>query len=189
MAGHAAFAAGFTRFFAGPLVGRALLVRSLAALARNLALFGAVHRGESAILFSHTSLPESLACPPHSARGEPVFAARRAPRTAAAHVRRSRTGQVATDVPRLRSSPSGRGSGDLVWSATRREEGEKGVQTRERFLATEERHHLEKPRTGCASGQRDPYRMDECAGLDAPVRCRSTHRGFHMWLILASQAG
>src|SRR5687768_10099628 len=109
MAGHAAFAAGFTRFFAGPLVGRALLMRSLAALARNLALFGAVHRGESAILFSHTSLPESLACPPHSARGEPVFAARRAPRTAAAHVRRSRTGQVATDVPRLRSSPSGRG--------------------------------------------------------------------------------
>src|SRR5688572_22127146 len=114
MAGHAAFAAGFTRFFAGPLVGRALLMRSLAALARNLALFGAVHRGESAILFSHTSLPESLACPPHSARGEPVFAARRAPRTAAAHVRRSRTGQVATDVPRLRSSPSGRGRVDLV---------------------------------------------------------------------------
>src|SRR5688572_25262948 len=56
MARHAALAAGLARFFAGPLMGRALLMRCLATLAGNLALLGAVHRRESAILFSHTDL-------------------------------------------------------------------------------------------------------------------------------------
>src|SRR5687768_9528043 len=60
MARHAALAAGFTRFLAGPLVGRALLMGCLATLAGNLALFHAVHRSESTILFSHTDLlPQS----------------------------------------------------------------------------------------------------------------------------------
>src|SRR5688572_30362346 len=64
MARHAAFAAGLARFFAGPLMGRALLVRCFAALAGNLALLGAVHRRESAILFSHTDLlPQSRSAP------------------------------------------------------------------------------------------------------------------------------
>src|SRR5688572_1944484 len=43
MAGHSAFAAGFTCFLAGPLVGRALLVRRLAPLAGNFSLLGPVH--------------------------------------------------------------------------------------------------------------------------------------------------
>src|SRR5215510_6770081 len=56
MAGHAAFASGFACFLAGPLVGRALLMSGLATLAGKLALFRAVHRSESAVLFSHTDL-------------------------------------------------------------------------------------------------------------------------------------
>src|SRR5688500_4985843 len=89
MAGHAALAAGLTCFLAGPLVGRALLMRSLAALACDLALLGAVHRGESAILFSHTFLPDSLASPPHTpARRTPVpFQASRRAAASRAHPR------------------------------------------------------------------------------------------------------
>src|SRR5262245_39306024 len=56
MARHAAFASGFACFLAGPLVGRALLMSGLATLAGNLALLRAVHRSESAVLFSHTNL-------------------------------------------------------------------------------------------------------------------------------------
>src|SRR5687768_13056449 len=60
MAGHSALPPGFARFLAGPLVGRPLLMSSLASLAGNLALLRAVHRSESAILFSHTDLlPQS----------------------------------------------------------------------------------------------------------------------------------
>ncbi len=57
MTRHAALASGFARFLAGPLVGRALLMGGLAALAGNLALLRAVHRSESAIFFSHSVLP------------------------------------------------------------------------------------------------------------------------------------
>src|SRR5687768_12520727 len=66
MAGHSALPPGFARFLAGPLVGRTLLMGSLASLAGNLALLRAVHRSESAILFSHTDLlPQSTPhCPP-----------------------------------------------------------------------------------------------------------------------------
>src|SRR5687767_13357174 len=56
MTRHSTFAAGFPCLFAGPLVSRALGVRRFAALAGNLALLLAVHRGESAILFCHTDL-------------------------------------------------------------------------------------------------------------------------------------
>ena len=60
MARHTTLAAGITRFLAGPLVGRALLMGCLAALAGNLALLHAVHRSETTILFSHTDLlPQS----------------------------------------------------------------------------------------------------------------------------------
>src|SRR5688500_16057637 len=99
MACHSTLAAGFARFLAGPLVGRALLVGRLATLAGNLALFHAIHRGESAILFSHTSLPDSLRCLPVPYRaGEtpsvPGAAARLSgpPRgPTAPHIRRRRT--------------------------------------------------------------------------------------------------
>ena len=56
MARHTTLAAGFARFFAGPLMGRPFRVRGLATLAGNLALLLSVHRGESAILFCHTDL-------------------------------------------------------------------------------------------------------------------------------------
>src|SRR6185436_16447886 len=62
MACHSPFAAGLAPFLAGPLMGGALLVRRLAALARDLPLLGAVHRGKSAILFCHSVLPD----PPHA---------------------------------------------------------------------------------------------------------------------------
>src|SRR5215475_16093911 len=66
MAGHAAFASGFACFLARPLVGRALLMSGFASLAGNLALLRAVHRSESAVLFSHTDLLPiaSPHCPP-----------------------------------------------------------------------------------------------------------------------------
>jgi hypothetical protein len=57
MARHAALAAGFTRFLAGPLVRRALLVRGLATLARDLPLLGPIHRCKSAIFLGHVFLP------------------------------------------------------------------------------------------------------------------------------------
>ena len=56
MARHAALAAGLTRFFARPLVRRALLMRGLAALARNLALLASIHRCKSAVFFGHHCL-------------------------------------------------------------------------------------------------------------------------------------
>ena len=56
MARHPALAARFTRFFAGPLVRGPFLMRGLAALARNLALFASVHRRKSTILFGHHAL-------------------------------------------------------------------------------------------------------------------------------------
>src|SRR5215207_3725251 len=87
MACHSALAAGFARFLAGPLMSGALLVRRLAALARDLSLLGAVHRGKSAILFCHTDLPDPL----HAHRQMP---ARR---------RCVRWGRAATEVPRLKS--------------------------------------------------------------------------------------
>src|ERR1044072_609991 len=69
MAGHATLASGFTCFLAGPLVGRALLMSGLATLTGNLALLRAVHRSESAVLFSHTDLlPIHSLCPPRLLR-------------------------------------------------------------------------------------------------------------------------
>src|SRR6187551_2898437 len=64
VARHPALAPGFAGFLARPLVRRALLVRRLASLARDLPLFGAVHRCESAILFCHRSFlhPDSSLC-------------------------------------------------------------------------------------------------------------------------------
>ena len=56
VARHPAFAARFTRFFARPLVRRSLLVRGLAALARNVALFAPIHRRKSAIFLCHVIL-------------------------------------------------------------------------------------------------------------------------------------
>jgi len=56
MARHAAFAAGLARFLRRPLVRGALLVRRLAALARDLALLVPVHRCKATILFSHATL-------------------------------------------------------------------------------------------------------------------------------------
>src|SRR5215813_14450374 len=99
MAGHAAFASGFACFLAGPLVGRALLMSGLATLAGNLALLRAVHRSESAVLFSHTDLlPIALALPA-STRGAQVLQAastclsrarwRQAPQLAGARVGRA----------------------------------------------------------------------------------------------------
>src|SRR5688500_12622021 len=72
MARHSTLAAGFARLLAGPLVGRALLVGRLATLTGNLALFHAIHRGESAILFSHTTLLNPLRCfsPRHMLAGD-----------------------------------------------------------------------------------------------------------------------
>src|SRR5439155_20311706 len=56
MARHAALAARFTRFFTRPLVRGALLVRRLAALARDLSLLVPVHRCKATIFFSHAIL-------------------------------------------------------------------------------------------------------------------------------------
>src|SRR5688500_18144935 len=99
MACHSTLAAGFARLLAGPLVGRALLVGRLATLAGNLALFHAIHRGESAIVFSHTTLPDSLRSlsPRHIASGRPsvpeaVDRLSGPPRgPSAPHIRRRRT--------------------------------------------------------------------------------------------------
>ena len=52
-----AFAAGITRFFAGPLVRCSLLMGGFATLARNLALLGRIHRRESTIFFGHLVPP------------------------------------------------------------------------------------------------------------------------------------
>src|SRR5687768_12340805 len=120
MARHSTLTAGFARLLAGPLVGRPLLVGRLATLAGNLALFHAIHRGESAILFSHTSLPDSLRSlsPRHIASGRPSVpeAADRLsgpPRgPTAPHNPASPNGPfvrwvvAATDVPRLKSGRS-----------------------------------------------------------------------------------
>jgi hypothetical protein len=43
MARDAAFASGITRFFTGPLVCGALLVRRFSTFTRNLALLGPIH--------------------------------------------------------------------------------------------------------------------------------------------------
>jgi hypothetical protein len=51
-----AFAARLPRFFARPLVRRALLVGRPATLAGNLALLIAIHRGKTAIFFRHDYL-------------------------------------------------------------------------------------------------------------------------------------
>jgi hypothetical protein len=59
MARHASLAACFTRFLTRPLVSRAFRMRGLAPFAGNLTLLLTVHRGESAILFSHAHLPLS----------------------------------------------------------------------------------------------------------------------------------
>jgi hypothetical protein len=56
MARHPALASRFTRFLARPLVRGSFLMRGLAALARNLALFASVHRRKSSILFGHLRL-------------------------------------------------------------------------------------------------------------------------------------
>src|SRR4051812_30680439 len=119
MACHSALAAGLARFLAGPLVGGPLLVRRLAALARDLALLGAVHRGKSAILFCHTDLPDPL----HARRLIPAH--RRFPRPPPvpcgrlrASMRRAfparpwrapsfRSVGAATEVPRLKSGNPG----------------------------------------------------------------------------------
>jgi len=55
MAGDSSLSPGVARFLARPLVGRALLMRSLAALTGDLALLGAVHRSESTIFLGHVS--------------------------------------------------------------------------------------------------------------------------------------
>ena len=65
MARHATLASRFPSFLARPLMGRALGMRRLAALAGDLALLLPVHRGESAILFCHADLLHaSFAAPP-----------------------------------------------------------------------------------------------------------------------------
>src|SRR5688572_4695977 len=51
MARHSALPPRFARFLARPLVGRALLMRGLAALTRDLFLLVPVHRCKSAVLF------------------------------------------------------------------------------------------------------------------------------------------
>src|SRR5262249_36832323 len=56
VARHAALAAGLARFLAGPLVRGALLMRRLAALARDLPLLVPVHRCKATILFCHAIL-------------------------------------------------------------------------------------------------------------------------------------
>jgi hypothetical protein len=53
MTRHSAFAAGFTSFFARPLVRRSFLMRCFASLAGDLALFPSIHRSKSAVLFCH----------------------------------------------------------------------------------------------------------------------------------------
>src|SRR5688572_11606861 len=77
MARHPTLAAGFARLLAGPLVSRPLLMGGLASLAGNLALLRAIHRGESAILFSHTDLLDSTPrwLPPRLVRRTPRFPA------------------------------------------------------------------------------------------------------------------
>src|SRR5262249_29839421 len=57
VARHAALAAGLARFLAGPLVRCALLMRRLAALARDLPLLVPVHRCQATILFCHAIRP------------------------------------------------------------------------------------------------------------------------------------
>src|SRR5262249_61282564 len=56
MARHATLAAGLARLFARPLVRRPLLMRGLAALARDLSLLVPVHRRKSTILFCQGTL-------------------------------------------------------------------------------------------------------------------------------------
>src|SRR5882762_9649446 len=56
MARHPALTASFTRFLAGPFVSGALLMRRLAALARDLSLLVTVHRCKAAIFFCHATL-------------------------------------------------------------------------------------------------------------------------------------
>src|SRR5262245_7820184 len=63
------------------------------------------------------------------------------------------------------------------------EECEQGVEARDRFIATEKRHHLKEARTGRAAGQSYPHTVNKVTGFDAPLGCRSTHHSFHMWLI------
>ena len=57
MTRHAALATRFTGFLARPFVRRALLMRGLAPLACNLALFVSIHRCKSAVLCGHNILP------------------------------------------------------------------------------------------------------------------------------------
>ena len=53
VAGESAFAAGVPGLLARPLMGRALLMRRLAALAGNLTLLGPIHRRKSAVFLGH----------------------------------------------------------------------------------------------------------------------------------------
>ena len=75
-----------------------------------------------------------------------------------------------------------RKTGDAALAAFGQER-EKCVQTCDGFVAPEERHHFKKPRTGGSTGQCDPRGLDQGACLDPPIRCRSTHRRFHMLFI------
>src|SRR5688572_9964715 len=98
MAGHAALASGLARFLARPLVRRALRVCRLPSLAGDLALLLAVHRGESAILSSHSDLLYPLRwAPPQRDGGRTFPAAEAADRNPSG----SRKRRAATDVPRL----------------------------------------------------------------------------------------
>ena len=56
VARNAALAAGVPRLFTRPLVRRTLLMGRLAALAGDLTLLGAIHRGKSAIFLGHVVL-------------------------------------------------------------------------------------------------------------------------------------
>src|SRR5258708_13238970 len=56
MAGHSTLAARLARFFAGPLVRSALLMRSFPALAGDVALLVPVLRSKAAIFFCHHTL-------------------------------------------------------------------------------------------------------------------------------------
>src|SRR5688572_17100415 len=113
MARHAALAAGLARFFAGPLMSRALLVRCFAALAGNLALLGTVHRRESAILFSHTDL--------HNPRSAPLHPLRSGCRSGALGCNRSATAQEerGANPHQYRNLasvlPEGHAPGDAAW--------------------------------------------------------------------------
>jgi hypothetical protein len=74
VAGHASLASGLTCLLGCPFVGSPFLMRRLATLAGDLFLPVSVHRGKSAIFFTHIDLLAVVGCVHRSRAGEHAFA-------------------------------------------------------------------------------------------------------------------